>query len=153
MGASSPAQLALPALSLAMAVFCTCLGKESTREGKGFPGSDLMQLGIAGGRWASSGCKSLLFSYRIRILLPQVVPGRKVMWEGLVGKYNRDVCLAEQDGERLLPQVLHGDCRFRAPPASALLLSSCFFLMLSRPYLRKGDVLMSEMPLSDDLLF
>lgn len=57
----SPAQLALPALSLAVAVFCTCLGKESTGEGKGLPGSDIMQLGIAGRRQASSGCKSVLF--------------------------------------------------------------------------------------------
>lgn len=87
-----------------------------------------MQLGIAERRWASSACKSPSFSScEIRILLLHVVPGRKVMWEGLVGKYSRDVCLAEQDGERLLPQVLHGDCKFRAPAASALLLSSCIY--------------------------
>lgn len=85
----SPAQLALPALALAMAVFCTCQGKDITGEGEGFPGSDLMQLGIAGGRQASSGCKSLPFSCRMRILLPQVVPGRKVMWESLLRRCHR----------------------------------------------------------------
>lgn len=85
----SLAQLELPALSLGMAVFCTWLGKESTGDRKGLPGSDLMQLGIAGRRQASSGCKSLSFSHRIRILLPQVVPGRKVRawWGSTTGMF------------------------------------------------------------------
>lgn len=92
-----PAQLALPALSLGTAEFCTCLGQESTGAAQGSPGS--------WESWKERGFLWLQHSallYTMRILLPLwSLAGKQCgkAWR----KHNRDVCLAEQDGERLIP--------------------------------------------------